>query len=110
MSLIDFSYGKGVYLEGEKRLEGTIILGEHKLYLKDENGDLAQTYIPLEKIERIEKIGGGMKVFVRPSLYFRYTALFQGEKKYVKDLVKDIVSRRGLKKKFLKNEWTESDL
>ena len=107
--MMEFSYGQGIFIEGEKRLEGQIILGEHKLYLKDARGDLAQSYVPLEKIERIRKTKLGVEVHVRPSTYFRYKALFQGEKKYLADLVRDIVQRRGLKKQFLKNEWVESE-
>jgi len=109
MMMMEFSYGQGIYIEGEKRLEGQIILGEHKLYLKDVNGDLAQTYIPMEKIERIQKTGSQVEVYVRLSTYSRYVALFKGEKKHLSSLVRDIVQRRGLKKKFLKNVWVESE-
>ena len=106
---MEFSYGQGIYVEGNKRLEGQIILSEHKLYLKDKNGDLAQTYIPLEKIERIRNVRQGMEVYVRPTLYFRFAALIKGEKKYLSELTKDLVQRRGLKKQFLKKEWIESE-
>ena len=106
---MEFSYGQGIYIEGEKRLEGQIILGEHKLYLKDSNGDLAQTYVPLEKIERIQKTKLHVEVHVRPSTYYRYVALFKGEKKHLSSLVHDIVQRRGLKKQFLKKVWIESE-
>ena len=77
--------------------------------MKDANGDLAQTYVPLEKIERIRKARSGVEVYVRPSTYFRYMALFKGEKKHLIDLVRDIAQRRGLKKQFLRNEWVEDD-
>jgi len=106
---MEFSYGQGIYIEGKKRIEGQIILSEHKLYLKDANGDLVQTYIPLEKIERVRRMRQGVEVHVRPSLYIRYVAFLQGEKKYLTELVKDLVQRRGLKKQFLKNEWIESE-
>ena len=106
---MEFSYGQGSFTEGEKNLEGQIILSEHKLYLKDANGDLAQTYIPLEKIERIRRTSLGVEVYVRPSTYYRYRTLFKGEKKHLIDLVRDIAQRRGFKKKFLRNEWVEID-
>ena len=106
---MEFSYGQGTYIEENKRLEGRIILSEHKLYLKDKNGDLAQTYIPLEKIERVRKTRQGIEIHVRPTLYFRFAALIKGEKKYLSELIKDIVQRRGLKKQFLKSEWIESE-
>ena len=106
---MEFSYGQGIYIEGEKKLEGQIILGQHKLYLRDANGDLAQTYVPLEKIERVQKTGSHIEVHVRPSTSYRYVALFKGEKKHLSSLVRDIVKRRGLKKQFLKNVWVESE-
>ena len=106
---MEFSYGQGIFIEGEKRLEGQIILGEHKLYLKDTSGDLAQSYVPLEKIERIRKTKLGVEVHVRPSTYFRYMALLKGDKRQLSELSKDIVKRRGLKKLCLKNEWIESE-
>lgn len=109
LNMMEFSYGQGIYIEGEKRLEGQIILGKHKLYLKDTDGDLAQTYVPLEKIERIQKTGSHIEVHVRQSTYFRYVALFEGEKKHLSSLVRDIVQRRGLKKQFLKNVWIEGE-
>jgi len=104
---LKFSYGKGKYAEGEKRFEGQIILGEHKLYLKNADGDIAQTYIPLEKIEGIRKTRTGLMVNTRPSLYFRFTALISGEKRHISNLARDIIKRRNLKRKFFKNEWVE---
>ena len=105
---MEFSYGHGIYVEGEKKFEGQIVLGEHKLFLRDASGDLAQTYVPVEKIERIRKTNLGLEVTVRPSIYFRYTALIKGDRQHISELVKDIVRRRGLKRRFLKNEWAES--
>ena len=104
---MEFSYDTGIYIEGDKKIEGQVILSEHKLYLKDSKGDLAQTYIPLEKIERIRKVKGGLEVNVRPSLAYRYTAFIKGKSKRMSELAEDIVKRRGLKKKFLRNEWIE---
>jgi hypothetical protein len=106
---MEFSYGNGTYIEGKKRFKGRIILSEHKLFLKDEEGDVVQTYIPLEKIERIRQTRQGLEVHARPTLYFRFAALIQGERKDLSGLVKDLVKRRGLKKQFLKKEWIESE-
>jgi len=105
---MEFSYGQGEYIEGERRLKGKIILSEHKLYLKDGNIDLPQTYIPLEKIKRVKRTRQGVEVFTRPSLYSQFKALFKGERRYLEELVHDIVRRRGLKKKFLSNEWADT--
>jgi len=104
---MQFSYGKGIYIEGEKRVEGVIILDEFKIFLKGLEGDFAQTYIPLDKIERVKKAGNTASFHVRPSISFQYEAKIQGEKKYVGEFVKDIVQRRGLKKQFLRQEWVE---
>ncbi len=101
-----FSYGDGVYIEGEKNLKGEIILGEHKLYLKGPQGDLAATYIPLEKIVKIQKKVGGFAVFVRTTLTVSYTAVLKGGK-HINSLLKDLVQRRGLKKRFLRREWVD---
>ena len=106
---MEFSYGQGIYIEENKKLEGQIVLSEHKLYLKDKNGDLAQTYIPLEKIERIRKTRQGVEIHARPTLYYRFVALIKGEKKYLSELTRDLVRRRGLKKQFLRSEWIESE-
>ncbi len=104
---MEFSYGNGTYREGSKRMDGEIVLGEHKLYLRTSEGDLAQTYVPLEKIEKVTKRGSSAEFHVRPSLSFRYIAMIQGESKYIVELIKDIVQRRGLKKKFLRKEWID---
>jgi len=104
---MEFSYDTGIYIEGDKKIAGQIILSEHKLYLKNSKGELAQTYIPLEKIERICKVKGGLELNVRPSLAYRYTAYIKGKSKRMSELAEEIVKRRGLKKKFLKNEWVE---
>ncbi len=104
---MEFSYGNGIYIEGAKRIEGQIILGEYKLYLRGSRGDLAQTYVPLDKIEKIRRRGKLIEFHVRPSISFQYVAVIQGEKKHLSELLKDIVQRRGLKKKFLCDEWVE---
>ncbi len=113
-----FSYGNGEYLEGNIHVKGQIILGEHRLYLKGAQGDLTQTYIPLEKIERIKIKSRGarlrapameIEVHVRPSLIVKYVVLLTGEKTHLSNLVKDIVKCRGFKKKFLKKEWFDDE-
>ena len=106
---MEFAYGNGVYTEGEKKFEGKIVLSEHKLFLKGAEGDLAQTFVPLEKIEKIKKVRRGIEVHVRPSLTYRYCAVFSGEARHINELVKDIVEQRGLKKRFLLKEWVETE-
>lgn len=105
---MQFSYGEGSYAEGDKVYKGQIILSEHKLFIKGPKGDLAQTYIPVEKIIKIKKVFGGMGVYVRPSLTIYYKAFLKGRHQLMGSLVDDIVKRRGFKKRFLKKEWDET--
>jgi len=104
---MEITYGNGIFLEDKKKFEGTITLSEHKLFLKDSNGDLPQTYVPLEKIERVKYSGGAVDIQVRPTLYLQYVATFKGQRSQIKSLTLELVQRRGLKKKFLRNEWIE---
>jgi hypothetical protein len=101
-----FSYGKGAFREGEKSFSGEIILSEHKLYLRDSQGDLSTTYIPLEKIVKIQKVAGGLAIYVRTSLTVSYTAVITGGKE-IGSLLNDLVQRRRLKKRFLRREWVD---
>ena len=107
---MEFAYGHGQYIENKKNFSGRIILAEHKLYMRGHEGDIPQTYIPLEKITGVSRKNNMLTVNVRPSLYFEYTAHITGEKKHVKELTDDVVQRRGLKKRFLKNEWFEEPI
>lgn len=104
-----FSYGEGQYIEGDKNILRQIILGEHKLYLKGPQGDLTQTYIPLEKIVKLKKIPKGLEIHVRPSITIKYIAFLYGDKSKISDLIKDLVSMRGFKKVFWRNEWIEPE-
>jgi hypothetical protein len=107
---MEFSYGQGVYREGERVFRGQIILGQHKLYLKNDAGELPPTFIPMEKIERIRLTSHGAEIHARPSLSYQYQVTISGEPPFIKNLVKDIALRRGFKKKFLKSEWVERDI
>ena len=96
-------YGVGFYLGGGRKYQGKIFLDE-KLYIKGEE-DYPETYIPLEKIEAIRIKRNRMEIKVSPSLLTAYTATIEGDRKKLKRLIKDIVEKLGLKKKFLKTEW-----
>ena len=102
---MEFSYGQGSYSEGGNKLEGEIILGDHKLYLKSKAGEFTQTFIALDRIVLIKKNKNGLTIHIRPTPVYYYNALIIGEKKYLAELVKDIVKRLKMKKKFFKNEW-----
>lgn len=101
------TFGPGTYIEGQINLSGEIILGEHKLYLKSAQGDLTSTYIPMEKIELLKQTARGIELHVRPTISHRYAAVIEGEKSSLSELVREIVDRRGLKKRFLRKEWVE---
>jgi len=107
---MEFLYGHGVYLEGHKKFEGRIILSEYKLFLKDANKDLPQTYIPLDKVKRIRRVRGGVKIDIKPTLYFQYSAIIKSEKGNILSLIDDIVRLRRLKKSFFINEWVDRSL
>lgn len=104
---MQFSYGEGEYLKDKERYTGRIVLSQHKVHVRDASGDVASSFVPLEKITAVRLSGNSVQLDVRPSLYFQYVACFRGEKKHMKELAGDIAQRRGMKKKFLKNEWIE---
>ncbi|HCG77157.1 MAG: hypothetical protein COZ37_06130 [bacterium (Candidatus Ratteibacteria) CG_4_10_14_3_um_filter_41_18] len=96
-------YGTGCYLEEGKRYRGKIIL-DNKLYLQGKE-DFAETYIPLEKIEAVRIERNRIEIKVYPSLLTAYTATIEGNGKELKRLIKDLVVKIGLKKRFFKREW-----
>ncbi len=102
-----FSYGNGEYCERGKSFRGEIVLGEHKLYLRRDQDDLAQTYVPLEKIERIRMTWSGLEVQVRPSVAASYAAVIKGSRARINDLARDLARERKLVKRFLKKEWVD---
>jgi len=104
---MEFSYGEGNYKQGHTDVDGRIILAEHKLYIKGKEGDYSQTFIPLEKIVNVKKWSGGVLISVRISMAQQFMAHIKGNNKHINELIKDLVNRRGLKKKLLKNEWYE---
>ena len=80
------------------------------MFLRAQQGDLPETFIPLDKIARLKKIGPGIEIDIHASFTLRYKAKIVAEKKDINDLVQEIVRRRKLKKKFLINEWGDSSL
>lgn len=104
---MNVTYGQGAFVRDHLRLEGTIILSEHKILIVSDGEELSATFIPLEKIEKIRLSGARMQVDVRPAIMSRFRAFYEGNKKNIVDLTHEIVRRRGLKKRFLQNEWYE---
>lgn len=104
--MLAFTYGKGKYIHPEAQTEGEIILNEHKLYLKSDKGEeLAQTFTPLDKIQRMTRSDNRLRFHIRLTVSFQYDVQFIGEKKRIKELAQDIAKSCGLKKAFWKDEW-----
>ena len=104
---MEIFFGDGEYIEEAKRFQGIIVLSEYKLFLKSSQGELAQTYIPLEKINRVRRSSKGVEIRFKTTVLSRYCVLLRGEKEYLNQLVREIVKRRNLKKRFFLNEWVE---
>ncbi|MCA9402716.1 MAG: hypothetical protein KC897_02950 [Candidatus Omnitrophica bacterium] len=104
---MNVTYGQGAFVRDNLRLEGTIILSEHKILIVSGGEELSATFIPLEKIEKVRLSGARIQVDVRPAIMSRYRAAYEGDKKNITELTHEIVRRRGLKKRFLQNEWFE---
>lgn len=104
---MEFSYGDGQFREGKSVFKGEIILGEYKLYLRKDRQEIPQTFVPVEKIDLIRFRGRTLSVSFRPNTVEHYVIVLRGEGKLIRELLKDIVNRRGLKKRFWKNEWYE---
>jgi hypothetical protein len=104
---MEFSYEAGEFFIDERLFHGQVILSDHKLFLKKEGRELIDTFIPLEKIISIKKSSKGLVFLVRRSQAMQYQAIVSADRKNLNELLKDIIRRRGLKKKFLKQEWVE---
>lgn len=104
---MELTFGQGFYQQMGKNVAGSIILSEHKLFLRGQRDDYPETYIPLEKIVGLKKVGKGVEIEVHLSLTNKYKAFISGQPKNISDLIAELVKKRNLKKKFLKKEWTE---
>ncbi len=105
---LSFSYGYGQYEQGQMSFRGMIVLSQYKLFLRGESGDIFQTYIPLEKIYKIKRFWfHGLAVYVRPSQVTEYVVKIMGERRLERELIKDLIQRRGLTHKFLRSEWVD---
>lgn len=104
---MEFIYGKGSYVKDSDKIDGDVFLSEFKIYLKNEGREITASFIPLDKIIKMEDNKDGIIVHVKPSLYYNYSVkiLLPNDKK--KELIKDIVDERNFRKVFLKNEWVE---
>lgn len=104
-----FSYGNAVYTREKKSYKGEVILKPHKLYLKDQQGEIAATFVPLEKVYKVTFFLGKMTVFVQPSNFLKFEAHIQGKISMIFSLVRDLAKQRGLRKRFFGLEWHDPD-
>ena len=102
---METTYGYGEYTEGAKRISGVIVADEHKLFMRSAAGDEVGTYIPLEKIARVQRRLSGMRVVVRLSAATGYTARISGEWRHISALIRDLTARLNLKKQLFFPEW-----
>ena len=106
---MNVTYGKGSYIQDTTVLRGEIILGDHKLFLKSYQEELTSSYVPLEKIIELRKISDTIELIIKQTSSYSYKVLIRGGPRSIKDLTQEIVSRRGLKKKFLRQIWIEEE-
>lgn len=104
-----FSYGEGVYARDGRQYKGQVVLTPHKLYLKDETGEIAPTFVPLEKIYKIKVFWGRMTIYARPSNFMHFNAQLKGSSKMIRSLMKDLVEHRQLQKKRFGLEWIDPE-
>lgn len=110
--MLSFSYGDGEYKRGRSFYKGQIVLSEHKLYLKDADGEIADTFIPLEKIYRIQIgfLGNTLWIYVRLSQFIQFEAKIKGVSKNIRPLLRDLVERRQLQRKGWHQEWVDPQM
>ena len=96
-------FGEGIFVYRERKFKGKILL-DTKLYICGEK-EYVETYIPLEKIERVKLRKNRIEIDVTPSIVSAYTVVIYSDKKNLKKLAHFLAEKLGLKKKILKSEW-----
>ncbi len=85
------------------------MLSRTKLYLRGERGDLPQSYVFVADIISLKQKASEIRFFVSSSRVIGYSALIKGERKHIASLVKDLLKRRKLRKRFWVNEWYDPE-
>ena len=98
------NFGAAVYIEGGRLIEGELILDESRLYIQSNNIS-SSTYIPLDKIILLRKKVNGLEIKVKLSAINSLFVKILISRSAGNKLIKDIVRRLKLKKKFFKSEW-----
>jgi hypothetical protein len=98
-------YGQGTYVEEQKRIIGQIVIDQDRLYVACGNKKTS-TSIPLEKVSLIKytRRGFNIKTKLSPVNVIETHIILPLANR--KKLVKDIVKRFNLKKKFFRKIWT----
>ena len=102
---MEITFGEGSYIENKNSYNGLIVVDDFKIYLKEKGESLADTYIPLDKIERVRLTLSGVEIQVKLSASRIYCAFLKGKRANLNKLVTYLVKKLSLKKRFLKKEW-----
>lgn len=110
--ILSFSYGEGQYARGPHHYTGQIVFSGHKLYLKNTHGEIAETFVPLEKIYRVKAGFWGKTVwlYVRPSQFMQFEAMLTGDPHQIHSLIRDLVNHRQLRRKGWLREWVDPEM
>jgi len=98
------NYGPVKYIEGDRFIEGELILDENRLYISLDTVS-SSTYIPLDKVILLRKKFNGVEIQAKLSAINSLFVRIVIANNYKKRLIKDIVNKQKLKKKFFKSEW-----
>ena len=96
-------YGKGVYRRLEVGKEttytGEVVLDDVKIYIDGE----PDSFIPLDRIEEIEKTKKSLEMKIVPSYPFSYEVWLQGDG--MERLLDDLLVLKHFEKLWWKNKW-----
>jgi hypothetical protein len=98
------NYSKAKYIEANRVIEGDLILDESRLYIANSNVS-SSTYIPLDKIVNLKKNFKSVEIKAKLSAINSIKAKIILPRAAANSLVKELVARLNLKKKFLRRQW-----
>lgn len=98
-------YKEILLTDGSLKYKGDLIIDNYKLFIQTHNKPQVETYTPLDKIELIEKKSNGMIIRVKLSPVNSRSIFLETDKKTRDIIIKSLVDRLNLKKKFLKSVW-----
>ncbi|MFH1359527.1 MAG: hypothetical protein ABIJ41_00625 [Candidatus Omnitrophota bacterium] len=102
---LNVSFGHGTYREGTKIIKGQIILSPEKLFLKGPQEEYSATFIPVDKIETIRKVSGGLELYIRPTPIINYRAYLSADPRMIDELIQELVRSLKFQKCFLRHQW-----